>query len=225
MRLLVSCNRGEELYWIIFNGTVHLYTVCEPLIDLGYASSAVNFLSWSILCMERCLKLCSVKHLPWRIRLYITVCRCFESAGNWESALKAAKRAEAAADLIHEEEMMDPPIPDKTQKIIDDSRFQAKALKFKYEVRSLALSSAADADGTGEAEETIIETVAIKIEEEAVAAGITKDDGMHLVALVSALRETDSRVLGSLVSSGHSGVSLLLFHIAFLCSCFLCRSS
>ena len=202
----MSCDRGEELYWVIFNGTVHLYAVCEPLIDLGYASSGVDFFSWSIMCMERCLKLCVAKHLPWKMRLYITVCRCFESMGNWESALRAAKRAAAAADAIEEEELMDPPIPLKKQKIIDDARFQAKALSFKYAVHFLALSSAADAEGEGQAEEAIVDALAGRIKDEATTAGLAEDSAMHLVALVSTLRDPESRVLGSIVASGSSTV-------------------
>ena len=138
--------------------------------------------------------------------MYITVCRCFESMGNWEGALRAAKRAEAAADVIEQEEMMDPPVPAKTQKIIDDARFQAKALTFKYGVHSLALSSTAEAEGQGATEEAIVETVVGRIKEAAVTAGLLEDKGMHLVALVSALRDPESRVIGSIVASASSTV-------------------
>lgn len=48
---------------------------------------AVEFVSWSILCLEAYVALCSAKYLPWRVRLYVCAAQCAEQQGDLQTAL------------------------------------------------------------------------------------------------------------------------------------------
>jgi len=35
--------QGQETYWLIYNGTISIFTLCSPLIAFGYAQLAVEY--------------------------------------------------------------------------------------------------------------------------------------------------------------------------------------
>ncbi|GAB1295495.1 Cilia- and flagella-associated protein 54 [Apodemus speciosus] len=96
----------EHLCWIIFNGTLYIYTICRKLMIIGQSSKtedlkthttvpgsymaaaartqvlgrlcleALEFLLWASMCMESSVPLLSVRYLTWRATLYTAVCQC-----------------------------------------------------------------------------------------------------------------------------------------------------
>ncbi|XP_018107846.1 cilia- and flagella-associated protein 54 isoform X2 [Xenopus laevis] len=67
----------EQLCWLTFNGSIHIYTICRHLMVLGYSSKALEYLLWASVCMESSVPLLSVHYLTWRATLYTAVCQCY----------------------------------------------------------------------------------------------------------------------------------------------------
>ncbi|KAM4676016.1 cilia- and flagella-associated protein 54 [Discoglossus pictus] len=67
----------EHLCWLIYNGTLHIYTICRHLMALGHSSKALEFLLWASVCMESSVPLLSLAYLTWRATLYTAVCQCY----------------------------------------------------------------------------------------------------------------------------------------------------
>nr|CCD12723.1 unnamed protein product [Trypanosoma congolense IL3000] len=99
--LIAACNNGaDDNYFGLYNGTVVVYEMCLHL--LRYARNGtgevVPFIVRSIAyCIEICetgtLKLCTVRYLPWRLRLHEFICNCYEQLGVYDGALMQAQRA------------------------------------------------------------------------------------------------------------------------------------
>nr|XP_033807043.1 cilia- and flagella-associated protein 54 isoform X2 [Geotrypetes seraphini] len=67
----------EHLCWLIYNGTIHIYTICRHLMSLGHSAKALEYLLWASICMESSAPLLSVHYLTWRVTLYTAVCQCY----------------------------------------------------------------------------------------------------------------------------------------------------
>ncbi|XP_023930113.1 cilia- and flagella-associated protein 54-like [Lingula anatina] len=80
----------EPLCWLVYNGTIHIYSVSRHLMSLGYSAKVLEYLLWACMCMEGSVPLLSVRYLPWRSTLYTAVCQCYYDC-------KAAPHAEAFA--------------------------------------------------------------------------------------------------------------------------------
>ena len=78
--------RLQELYFLIYSGTIYLYECAIVLIRARYFSECIALLGWCVLAMESTLTLCDVKWLPWRTRLYRTICICYENMAEWGHA-------------------------------------------------------------------------------------------------------------------------------------------
>ncbi|XP_012590590.1 PREDICTED: cilia- and flagella-associated protein 54 [Condylura cristata] len=96
----------EHLCWIIYNGTIYIYTICRKLMVIGQASKAVEFLLWASACMESSVPLLSIRYLTWRATLYTAVCQCYYDcqAGVYGEAF--ARRALAKIDELRQLELM-----------------------------------------------------------------------------------------------------------------------
>ncbi|KXJ06116.1 Cilia- and flagella-associated protein 54, partial [Exaiptasia diaphana] len=91
LRLITQTALHKETYcWLVFNGTVHIYTICRHLMALGHSKEVLEFLLWACMCMESSVPLMTVKYLSWRCTLYSAVCHCYYD-------LKALTQAEAFA--------------------------------------------------------------------------------------------------------------------------------
>ncbi|EGW08378.1 Putative uncharacterized protein C12orf63 [Cricetulus griseus] len=66
----------EHLCWIIFNGTIYIYTICRKLMLIGLSAKALEYLLWASMCMESSAPLLSLRYLTWRATLYTAVCQC-----------------------------------------------------------------------------------------------------------------------------------------------------
>jgi hypothetical protein len=109
----------EGFAWQVMNGTVHLYSICEPLSSLGFSRQVVEFFNWSVLSMEGIVNLCTTKYLRWRLRIYAMCCQCYldmaeQSNNNHAFITAAGKVVERAADKVMQlklEEEQDLPLP------------------------------------------------------------------------------------------------------------------
>eukprot|EP00953_Heterococcus_sp_UTEX-ZZ885_P031421 16493-Heterococcus_DN1.PRE.1 len=124
----------EAVAWLLLNGSHLLYDYCEPLSQLGYGAAVVEFLVWSIACMEACVNLCTTRHLQWRMQLYCTACYCYETSGQLAAARACLERAAAAVAQLRLEESSDPPIPAATTIALTTAESDLALLRFKYSV-------------------------------------------------------------------------------------------
>ncbi|KAM6301684.1 cilia- and flagella-associated protein 54 [Podargus strigoides] len=67
----------ENLYWLIYNGTIHIYTICRHLMMIGQSAKVLEYLLWASICMESSIPLLSVHYLTWRATLYTAVSQCY----------------------------------------------------------------------------------------------------------------------------------------------------
>ncbi|XP_032972099.1 cilia- and flagella-associated protein 54 [Rhinolophus ferrumequinum] len=96
----------EHLCWIIFNGTVYIYTICRKLMIIGQSSKALEFLLWASICMESSVPLLSVRYLTWRATLYTAVCQCYYDCQAGIHGEAFARRALAKIDELRQLELM-----------------------------------------------------------------------------------------------------------------------
>ncbi|NXY62777.1 CFA54 protein, partial [Callaeas wilsoni] len=67
----------ENLCWLIYNGTIHIYTICRHLMVMGQSAKVLEYLLWASICMESSVPLLSVHYLTWRATLYTAVSQCY----------------------------------------------------------------------------------------------------------------------------------------------------
>ncbi|NXI45329.1 CFA54 protein, partial [Galbula dea] len=67
----------ENLCWLIYNGTLHIYTICRHLMIVGQSAKVLEYLLWASICMESSIPLLSVHYLTWRATLYTAVSQCY----------------------------------------------------------------------------------------------------------------------------------------------------
>ncbi|XP_055483799.1 cilia- and flagella-associated protein 54 [Psammomys obesus] len=96
----------EHLCWIIFNGTIYMYTICRKLMLMGLASKALEFLLWASMCMESSVPLLSIRHLTWRATLYTAVCQCHYDCQAAILGEAFARRGLAKIDELRQLELM-----------------------------------------------------------------------------------------------------------------------
>ncbi|XP_072204292.1 cilia- and flagella-associated protein 54 [Excalfactoria chinensis] len=67
----------QNLCWLVYNGTIHIYTICRHLMRIGQSAKALEYLLWASVCMELSIPLLSVHYLTWRATLYVAVSQCY----------------------------------------------------------------------------------------------------------------------------------------------------
>ncbi|NXV06119.1 CFA54 protein, partial [Cettia cetti] len=67
----------ENLCWLIYNGTIHIYTICRHLMVMGQSGKVLEYILWASVCMESSISLLSVHYLTWRATLYTAVSQCY----------------------------------------------------------------------------------------------------------------------------------------------------
>uniref|UniRef100_A0A2K6L1E4 Cilia and flagella associated protein 54 n=1 Tax=Rhinopithecus bieti TaxID=61621 RepID=A0A2K6L1E4_RHIBE len=96
----------EHLCWIIFNGTIYIYTICRKLMAIGQSSKALEYLLWASMCMESLVPLLSLRYLTWRTTLYTAVCQCCYDCQAGIHGEAFARRALAKIDELRQLELM-----------------------------------------------------------------------------------------------------------------------
>ncbi|KAK3102398.1 hypothetical protein FSP39_011137 [Pinctada imbricata] len=82
----------ESLCWLVYNGTVHIYSISRHLMSLGHSARVIEYLLWASMCMETSVPLLSTKYLSWRSTLYTAVCQCYFDCKQTHHAEAFARR-------------------------------------------------------------------------------------------------------------------------------------
>lgn len=137
---------SERLYWLVLNGTLHMFAVAEPLMWLGYSAKVAPFLAWCILAMEAVPQLQTQRYLPWRLRLYATASRAYEDAGNATAATAVCQRAKSAVERLRRELEQDPPIAPEVDAVLQKAHLRVAQLAFRFHASSNSAAAIADLD-------------------------------------------------------------------------------
>lgn len=122
-----------EMYWLTYNSTITIMTLCTPLLAHGYASLAVEYLIFAVLCMESQVPLNRAVYLGWRVRLYCAVCLAYEESKMREEALMFAQRGLDQIIRLQKIEAIDPvPPPADVKRILALNELEMRIRVGKY---------------------------------------------------------------------------------------------
>lgn len=70
-----------SLYWLAFNGTLHLFRLATRLSTLGFSKQALEPLIYATLALEVHPEYGLPSYLPWRLQLTAAVCNAYADLG------------------------------------------------------------------------------------------------------------------------------------------------
>ncbi|XP_058047226.1 cilia- and flagella-associated protein 54 [Ahaetulla prasina] len=122
----------EHLCWIVYNGTVHMYTICRHLMTIGQSAKVLEYLLWASVCMESSMPLLAVHYLTWRATLYGAVCQCYYDCQSGIHGEVFARRALIKIDELKQMEFMSSsPLSIETKKKFKEATVKMAAMIFK----------------------------------------------------------------------------------------------
>jgi hypothetical protein len=133
----------ECLYWLVYNGSVHVFALCEVLITFGYGSYTVPYLSWILLAHDATPNLCTMRYIGWRIRVFLTVAKALEQSGDVTGAVKAMKEAHSRISRLRRELSVNPPIPSDVEASLQAYAFQLNVAGLRLELLNESTAAAA----------------------------------------------------------------------------------
>ena len=128
--------RGDEsLYWLVYNGTVHIHGVCERLARDGHSGDAVESLIFAVACLEAHVLLAVPRYLDWRLTLVSNVCDCYDDIGGCETHAAAflAKCVEHVDDLKQLEALDPVPQTPEVAALYADAERKFRVLHARYD--------------------------------------------------------------------------------------------
>ncbi|XP_053575221.1 cilia- and flagella-associated protein 54 [Bombina bombina] len=125
----------EHLCWLIYNGTLHIYTICRHLLVLGHSSKVLEFLLWASVCLESSVPLLSLAYLPWRTTLYTAVCQCyFDSQAGVHGEVFARRALSKINELSRLQNMSDTSDSEEAKKAFREATLKMAVMIFKRAV-------------------------------------------------------------------------------------------
>ncbi|NWV32628.1 CFA54 protein, partial [Grantiella picta] len=134
----------ENLCWFIYNGTIHIYTICRHLMMMGQSAKVLEYLLWASVCMESSIPLLSVHYLTWRATLYTAVSQCYFDCQAGIHGEIFARRGLIKIDELKQLENDSSREYTETQKIFREATLKMAVMIFKrsvYESRKKLKSS------------------------------------------------------------------------------------
>ncbi|KAM8971997.1 cilia- and flagella-associated protein 54 [Pelodytes ibericus] len=125
----------EHLCWLIFNGTLHIYTICRHLMVWGHSAKALEFLLWASVSMESSVPLLSVHYLTWRSTLYTAVCQCyFDCQAGVHGEVFARRALSKISELSQLENMSNASFSEETKNAFKEATSKMAVMIFKRAV-------------------------------------------------------------------------------------------
>ncbi|XP_073335740.1 cilia- and flagella-associated protein 54 [Pagrus major] len=136
VRIMMQAFQGHEnLYWQLYNGSLHIYTICRYLMTMNCSAQALEYLLWASISLELSIPLMTAKYLPWISTLYCAVCQCYYDN---QAAVQAEKFARRALGKINEQAKMelqsDVPTTRETQRAYKEASIKLAVMVFKNAV-------------------------------------------------------------------------------------------
>lgn len=125
----------ENLCWLVYNGTIHMYTICRHLMTVGQSAKVHEYLLWACICMETSIPLLAVRYLPWRASLYAAVCQCYYDCQVGIHGEVFARRALIKIEELKQlENMSSSPLSPETKRLFKEATVKMAAMIFKRTV-------------------------------------------------------------------------------------------
>ncbi|XP_051890135.1 cilia- and flagella-associated protein 54 [Pristis pectinata] len=125
----------EHLFWLIFNGTTYIYTICRHLMVLALYAQAFEYVLWASISMESSAPLLTVRFLSWRATLYTAVCQCYYDCESGILGETFARRALGKISELNHLEMMSSSSPSpEAMKIFREATVKVSVMIFKRAV-------------------------------------------------------------------------------------------
>uniref|UniRef100_A0A4X2M5R0 Fibronectin type-III domain-containing protein n=1 Tax=Vombatus ursinus TaxID=29139 RepID=A0A4X2M5R0_VOMUR len=122
----------ERLCWIIYNGTIHIYTLCRKLMVIGLSAKALEYLLWASICMESCIPLLAVRYLNWRATLYTAVSQCYyDCQAGIQGEIFARRGLGKIDELLHLEVMSLTPPQEEAKRSFREATIKMAVMIFK----------------------------------------------------------------------------------------------
>ncbi|XP_034463390.1 cilia- and flagella-associated protein 54-like [Hippoglossus hippoglossus] len=133
--MMQALQQHEHLCWHIYNGSIHIYTICRYLMTMNYSSQALEYLLWASISLELSVPLMTAQYLSWIVTLYSAVCHCYYDN---QAAVQAEKFARRALGKINElaefEGQSEVPATRETQRAYKEASIKLGAMMFKRAV-------------------------------------------------------------------------------------------
>ncbi|KAJ4930367.1 hypothetical protein JOQ06_019371 [Pogonophryne albipinna] len=130
--MMQAVQQHEHLCWQLYNGSLHIYTICRYLMTKSCSAQALEYLLWASISLELSLPLMTAQYLPWIVTLYCAVCHCYYDN---KAAVQAEKFARRALGKINElaklEQQSDVPVTRETQRAYKEASIKLAAMLFK----------------------------------------------------------------------------------------------
>ncbi|XP_070611988.1 cilia- and flagella-associated protein 54 isoform X2 [Erythrolamprus reginae] len=125
----------EHLCWLVYNGTIHIYTICRHLMTIGQSAKVLEYLLWASVCMESSIPLLALHYLTWRTTLYTAVCQCYYDCQFGIHGEVFARRALIKIDELKQMEFMSSsPLNLETKKKFKEATVKMAVMIFKRTV-------------------------------------------------------------------------------------------
>nr|XP_013802500.1 PREDICTED: cilia- and flagella-associated protein 54 [Apteryx mantelli mantelli] len=125
----------ENLCWLIYNGTIHIYMICRHLMMIGHSAKVLEYLLWASVCMESSIPLLSVHYLTWRATLYTAVSQCYYDCQAGINGEIFARRGLMKIDELKQlENISSSPGNSETKKIFREATVKMTVMIFKRSV-------------------------------------------------------------------------------------------
>ncbi|KAM3601812.1 uncharacterized protein V6R79_019265 [Siganus canaliculatus] len=136
IRIMMQAFQQHERHcWRIYNGSLHIYTICRYLMNHNCSSQALEYLLWASISLEFVVPLMPSKCLPWIITLYCAVCHCFYDIQASAQAEEFARRAIGKiSELAKMQEQSGVPATRETQRAYKEASIKLAAMIFKRTV-------------------------------------------------------------------------------------------
>lgn len=133
----------EQLYWLVHNGTLHIYRVADKLVNAGCCAEALPYILFAAKAQEMHLQLSNPEFLPWRCQLYAAAVHCYRAAATAGAQPAAAATAAALTflqdglaqlDKIIKVQALDPvPAPADVTAALQAAQAHLQLLKYAFE--------------------------------------------------------------------------------------------
>uniref|UniRef100_UPI0037E847B8 cilia- and flagella-associated protein 54 n=1 Tax=Semicossyphus pulcher TaxID=241346 RepID=UPI0037E847B8 len=133
--MMQAFQQHEHLCWQMYNGSLHIYSICRYLMTKNCSAQALEYLLWASISLELSIPLMTPKNLPWIVTLYCAVCHCYYDNQAEVQAEEFARRALGKIDeLAKVEEHNEVPATRETQRAFKEASIKLAAMIFKRAV-------------------------------------------------------------------------------------------
>ena len=134
---VVACEHQAN-YWLVVNGTCHIYELAMPLCVSGFPREVAPFLAFCCDTVLPRLVFWRPKFLPWIVQLCRATAHCHADAGDAEAARRIVESYIARLGDIRNVMEFDPVPPSiATTEAYDDTKSKLLELQFKHTAQGL----------------------------------------------------------------------------------------